>query len=422
MTKIRRAAMRRLGIVAALAMMSTAASATDGYFQMGYGPRQNAIGGAGVADSRDAMSMALNPAGIAGMGEQFQLGAAAFMPYRGYEGTGTFFIAPGNVDSDLNLFVVPNVAYSRPIDADSSFGFVLYGNGGMNTTYPNVANPNCGGGSGIFCGGSAGVDLMQAFLSGVYARDFGPLKVGVAPTFVVQRFKAEGLAAFSPGSADPAHLTNNGYDYSYGGGLRGGAEMEVMPGMRLGVAAQTKMYMTKFDKYAGLYAGEGSFDVPAQVTAGLAVDVTPDVTMMFDYQHIFYGDVDSIANSSTNAALFGSSGGPGFGWHDVDVFKAGAEWRVDDQWTVRAGYAYTSDPIHSSDVTINILAPGVVQHHITGGFSYKATEHSTFEFAGMYAPEIKVSGAETTPGGPTPGKIEINMHQFQVLGGWTYEF
>jgi hypothetical protein len=38
----------RLGAVAALALMSTSAFATEGYFQLGFGPRQNAVGGAEI--------------------------------------------------------------------------------------------------------------------------------------------------------------------------------------------------------------------------------------------------------------------------------------------------------------------------------------------------------------------------------------
>ncbi len=41
---------------AAILSACTAAEATEGYFQYGYGARQGALGGAGVADSRDAMS------------------------------------------------------------------------------------------------------------------------------------------------------------------------------------------------------------------------------------------------------------------------------------------------------------------------------------------------------------------------------
>ena len=77
-----------IGLAASL-MLPAAAWSTEGYFQLGFSPIQNAQGGAGVANSEDAMAMALNPAGIVGLDEQFQLGVALFMPYRGYTATGT---------------------------------------------------------------------------------------------------------------------------------------------------------------------------------------------------------------------------------------------------------------------------------------------------------------------------------------------
>jgi long-chain fatty acid transport protein len=412
-----------LGSLIAIAATSSPAGATEGYFQVGFGARQGALGGAGVADSRDAMAQTLNPAGIVGVENQWQLGASVFMPYRGYDAVGAGFVAPGSVDSDANFFVIPNFAYTRQIDAVSAWGVSVYGNGGMNTTYANVANPACGPGSGVFCGGAAGVDLIQAFMSVDYARQIGSVKVGIAPTLAVQRFQAKGLGAFAGISADPANLTDNGYDFSYGGGVRAGIEWEAMPGLRFGLSGQTKMYMTKFDKYAGLFAEQGGFDIPASVTAGVAFDATPNITLLFDYQHIFYSGVSSIANPSTTPAPLGSNGGPGFGWQDVNVYKVGAEWRANDDWTLRAGYAYSDNPITSSDVTLNILAPGVVQHHITAGASYKMSDRNTIEFSGMYVPESTVSGIEVTPGGPNPGRtITLNMHQFQAGFGFTRKY
>ncbi|GAB4351916.1 MAG: hypothetical protein Kow0026_09210 [Oricola sp.] len=398
------------------------AGATDGYFQVGFGARQNGMGGAGVADSTDAMAQTLNPAGIVGVGDQWQVGGALFMPYRGYSATGAGFVARPSVDSDANVFVMPNFAYVRQIDAQSAWGISLYGNGGMNTTYANVANAACGGGSGVFCGGVAGVDLMQAFVSLDYARQAGPVKFGIAPTLAIQRFQAKGLAAFSGVSADAMSLTDNGYDYSFGGGLRAGIEIEAMPGLRFGLSGQTKMYMTKFDKYAGLFADQGGFDIPAAVTAGVSVDASPDLTLSFDYQRIFYSQVGSIGNAGSIALPLGSSGGPGFGWDDVDVFKVGAEWKASEKWTLRAGYAYSDNPVGPEDVTLNILAPGVTQHHITAGGSYKVSDRDTVEFFGMYVPESKVSGPEIAGGVPTGQTVTLNMHQFLFGFGFTRNF
>ena len=424
-----------IGFLALASFAAGEAQATEGYFQYGWGARQGALGGAGVADSRDAMSLALNPAGLVDVGRQFQIGASLFMPYRSYTATGTLLIAPGSSDSGSNIFAVPNIAYSSPIDADSAWGITLYGNGGMNTEWPAMANTTygcglLGGKPGVYCGGNAGVDMMQAFLAVGYAHRFGALSVGVAPVVAIQRFRGSGLNAFGLFglSSDPANLTNNGYSYSYGGGVHGGVEWSIAPNVRLGFSGQSPIWMTKFDKYSGLFADGGMFDIPANLTAGVAWDATPNLTLMADYKHIFYGSVTSIANSGliTGPGVLGLSNGPGFGWHDVDVVKFGAEWRASPVWTFRIGYAHNTNPIKSTDVTFNILAPGVVTDHITGGFAYKASANSTFEFSAAYVPSHSVSGPESLVAPfpvPTPGsKIELEMHQYQFTLGYTYNF
>lgn len=236
----------------------------------------------------------------------------------------------------------------------------------------------------------------------------------------MQRFKAEGLAAFKAGSSDPANLTDNGYDYSYGGGVRAGVQWSLAPAVRVGLSGQTPMWMTSFSKYAGLFAGGGDFDIPGNVTAGVAWDAMPNLTLMADYKHIFYGSVPSIADSSTVPVPFGASGGPGFGWHDIDIVKFGVEWRATPVWTLRAGYAHNTNLIKSTDVMINILAPGVTTDHITGGFAYKMSPNSTVEFAAAYVPPHHVSGPD--PFGAPGSTIDLSMHQYQFTLGWTYQF
>ncbi len=400
-----------VGLLASV-LMPAAAWSTEGYFQLGFGPVQNALGGAGVANSEDAMSMALNPAGLVGLPEQFQVGVGLFMPYRGYSassGAAAAGVAVGSFDSSENLFFMPNMAYSHPIDANSAVGLVLYGNGGMNTTYKSPA-------SGVFNAGNTGVDLMQMFVSADYARRMGNFSFGIAPTLAIQTFKAKGLANFASYSSDPSNLTDRGYDWSYGGGLRAGLEYDFTPQFRLGLSGQTKMWMTKFDKYSGLFADQGGFDIPASVTAGLAYDVTPQWTVMADFQRIFYSDVGAVGNSSSVPLQFGSTGGPGFGWNDINVYKFGLEYRMNDLWTLRAGYAYSENPVQSADVMLNILAPGVVTHHITAGATYKMSAQDSVDFAFVYAPESKVSGSVAS------GTVELHMHQFVGQVGWTHKF
>ena len=407
------------------------AQATEGYFALGYGPVQRGQGGAGVAaEGTNAMASTINPAAVAGMGREMSMGLQLFLPYRGYNATGTAFVAPGALRSGHNAFPVPNFAYNMPLANGAVLNFAAYGNGGLNTSYPLVLNtsPGCvaaappGRNFGTFCGGQAGVDLTQLFLSFTYARKVGNVSYGIAPTIVGQSFKATGLGAFTGLSISPANLTDNGLDYSLGYGLRAGVQMDLTPALRLGVTAQTKMKMSKFKKYAGLFAGGGSFDIPASATIGLAYQATPAVSLLVDYQHIWYSGVPAVSNPFPNGANpLGGANGPGFGWSDVDVIKLGAVWKSSPDMTWRFGYAYSTNPIGPEDVTLNILAPGVVQHHFTVGGTWQMNPRDTVDFSLIYVPKTTVTGTEMTPSGPG-GTVAIDMHQFSASVGWTRKF
>lgn len=397
--------------------------ATEGYFQHGYGARSKALGGTGAADTRDSTGVSLNPAGLVHVDNEWAAAVSAFSPRREFEGgVGVGFTPEGTVESDTNWFAVPNLSASyrlAPNPFVDVIGFSVYGSGGMNTDYPGVDR---GGPTGIFLGGPLGVDLQQALISVAFAKTIAPgVSVGVAPILARQQIKLRGLGAFAPGSSDPGYVTNNGTDVSWGVGVRGGVEWAVAPNIRLGIAGNSPIWSEEFDKYRGLFAEQGSFDIPASIQAGIAVDVTPSLTILADYRHIWFGSIASIANPSTNAALLGSDNGPGFGWDDVDVVKLGVEWRSTPTLTLRAGYSYATNPISSRDVQFNILAPAVVQHHITAGFEYKVDKAWSVEFAGLYAPEETVSGYEIPPGNPGHA-IDISMYQFEATFGVKYKF
>ena len=82
--------------------------------------------------------------------------------------SGTLGLAPGTVKSLNDNFLLPHVSFSRKIDDKSALGLILYGNGGLNTTYPGG-----GPGTGTFFAGPTGVNLVQIFIAPTYARSFG---------------------------------------------------------------------------------------------------------------------------------------------------------------------------------------------------------------------------------------------------------
>jgi long-chain fatty acid transport protein len=394
-------------VLAIAAGMPLLAHATDGYFSHGYGMHSKGMAGAAAAVAESAFGAASNPATMAFAGDRFEIGIDLFSPWRKSSRSGS----PPGVgldavsESDSNYFAIPELAYNRMATPNLSWGITVYGNGGMNTDYPGGEIPgqsacaqfNPGPARyNILCGeGRLGVDLSQLIVAPSVAFKVAPgHSVGVAPLFAYQRFQAEGLQAFAPFSVSPGDLTNRGYDSATGWGARFGYYGRIAPGVALGAAYATKVRMGEFDKYKGLFAESGGFDMPSHWTLGAAFDLGAATLVAVEYERINYSDAKSVNNPSAlllqcmggNAsACLGGSNGAGFGWQDVDVWKVGIQHQVSRDLTLRAGYNVSDNPIRGADVTFNILAPGVVRHHLTLGGTWKLDAQSAVTVAAMYA-------------------------------------
>lgn len=407
--------------------------ATNGYFAHGYSVKNKALAGAGTALPLDAVTASTNPAGMVFVGKRIDVGVAFFNPNREYTVTGpAVHLTPGTVESRSEWFIIPSLGINWMMNENYSLGLSIYGNGGMNTDYNAATYPGVGATS------PTGVDLAQLFVVPTYSRKLNPKhSIGISPIFAYQRFEAEGLGAFAGLSRDPSKLTDGGHEDSYGIGGRIGYLGEIFSNLFLGLSYQTKIYMDEFDGYSGLFAEQGDFDIPDNWSAGLAYNATPDLTFAFDVQQIFYSEVDSIGNgfnpafstcfaavsggasASAISQCLGGDEGVGFGWEDMTVYKLGVQWKSSPEWTWRAGYSYGEQPIPNSEVLFNIIAPGVIEHHATFGFTKAIGSTQELNFALMHA----FSNAESGPNPLGPGQtIELEMYQWEITAGYSWTF
>jgi len=445
-------------IIAVAVLFSTSANATNGYFTHGIGVKNKAMAGAGTASPDEAIASAVNPASAVLVGDRLDIGVSLFSPRRSYESSasqamgngGAFTLGPDKIDSDSEYFVIPDISKVWARGEDYALAVSFYGRGGMNTDYsggtatfdpdsplgpaPIVTLP------GIYGGGKTGVNLSQAFLDLTYARKTGDFSWGVSAVFAAQLFEAKGIANFagftesfarSGGTVFPENLSNNGTDWSFGYGAKFGVIWQASESVSLALAYQTKMNMSDFDDYSDLFAQGGGFDIPASIRGGISIAANESLNLHFDVEHSMFSNVQSVGNEIENLfacptlggtdfeSCLGGDSGPGFGWHDVTTYKMGADWKASSMadWTWRAGYSFTHQPIHSHELLFNVLAPAVVEQHFTVGASKITSKGRELSFGFMFAPSKTQSGINTFD--PTQ-TLTIKMHQFELDFTFTF--
>ena len=374
------------------------AHATNGYFLPGFGTRSQGMGGVGIAYGRDSLSTAANPANAVNTGMRGDMGIAVFNPER----YGSNDVRPNDAsvsdffdfssESISKYYLMPEMGFSMGLTEQVHVAMAVVGNGGMNTTYtPNLFsffnNPPPDQ--------KLGVDMMQLLVPiSVAYRANENHTFGASLVLAETRFRSYGLDAFKafPILSDPDKLTGNGFDYSYGAGVKFGWLGEFMDDkLTVGLTYASKTYMTKFDKYSSLFAEQGDFDIPENYGIGIAFKPKKNLVIAADVLRINYSDIASVGNrgpgpdpdgaagtlsgipamdyggapcpDAANPYCTGRDEGMGFGWESMTVYKLGVQYGVNNRLQVRAGYNYGKTPIPQDQMTFTLLVPATVEQH-----------------------------------------------------------
>lgn len=413
-----------------MAIFPMVASATNGYFLIGYGAKSRAMGGVGVAVGQDGLAAAFNPATMADVADtlteetnyRFDIGGDLFKPNASVYHDENVMLnpsvpvnqetgSPSTGFSKRGYYMLPAMGIVTKINDKLSLGFAMVGNGaastydqtprGTDTSY--FYNFNGLGGNHL----EIRLMNLQMLPSVAYKIDD---KNTVAATMVMsfQLFKAIGFGAFERlgFGATAGNMTDMGTDTSWGGGVRLGWKGKYDK-LQVGVNYSSRTYMQEFDKYKNLFAEQGDFDIPSNYAFGLAYDVTPVTTFYLDIQRINFSEVASVGNKGPlitgdffpcggkSCGALGMDQGLGFGWEDQIVVKLGLAWRYSDQLTYRAGFNHGSNQIPEDQILFNMVAPAVVEDHLTLGATYQL--NSTMELSASYVHAFKNVVTGQTP-------------------------
>ncbi len=412
---------RRVGVLLCSFFASSNAFATNGYFLIGYGTQSRGMGGAAIALPQQGEAAAVNPAGLVDLGTRIDIDAALFLPRR----RSACCLSQEGVVSGANVFLIPSLGGVFKFNRRMSLGLGVVG-AGANTRFEQnffFDDPNLAGPQADQSNGALGVSLIQMIMApGVAYKVDKHNAVGVSLQIGMQQFRAYGLSnAFANLSQDPDNLTNRGNDYSYGAGVRLGWRGKFFDKrLMLGATYASRTYMTRFDKYRGLFADEGNFDIPENYGLGIAIKPVGGLVIAFDWKRILYSNIPAVGNPATPISAdpnntkdkLGNASGPGFGWSNQSIYKVGISYDLTHAFTVRAGYNYGKTPIRENDsLEFNVLAPATTEKHITLGGTYRIGKAHEWSFAYQHARRNKLkTNVDANAGLPFSGPVETELY------------
>ena len=415
----------KLAVVAALALGTTSAFATNGDLMIGQGAKARSMGGTGIAKSFGAESALANPANIGSVKDMeatlavtyfapdVQLGSNARANINnafydnGYRGATTPPVAgsafatgnpadavPGSSsdvvmgDSGSGSSVIPELYFAAKLTDKLAMGLAVAGTAGMGTDYTNSAD------NGTF-GMKTALSLLKVAVPVSYNIN-GGLTLGAAA--IMQYGSLEMAHDTMPsGTRENGASTDIGYGYELGlnytnSGLTIGAVYKSKIGMSYDNVISASL--NDFGVSQAITSGD-RLDQPEERGIGIAYEMGAS-TLTADFKNIAWGDAAGYSD---------------FGWENQDVYALGYEY-APKGWAFRMGYNYAKSPIVEQDGSktgsptsapggnyvgavknfFNMAGfPGIVENHYTIGGAYDITETITLDGSFIYAPEVTES-------------------------------
>lgn len=405
-----------LGLLASFCMQSSSAEAIFASV------KSTGMAATCVAYPLDTLVVAYNPAGLADICDRVDI-EAGWVRERGHARVSGNLLPPVNKTQNgfktKNAYV-GNFGISKQLPCDMTVGLALYNRDYQKTTYGSPLV--------LFGTSKAGLEYVHEVLTGTWAiKICDRWNFGIAANYNVQRFKVDGIQNFDNArfSSNPGHVTNRGYDYSQGWSGSFGFRGQITDDLSIGVAYTTKAHMKRFTKYSGFLAGRGRLEVPQHVNAGIAYQLFPCLVVAFDFEWVDWKQAKALANPLLNGGVLeqlGTANGPGFGFRNQYFYRVGFDWRIDECWSVRAGYRHTNTPVRKSQTAVNVLSLDLVEDFVTVGATWDFNCCHEFSFVFAYGFDHKVNGKNSIPRSFGGGEADLKEQKF-LLGlswGWKY--
>lgn len=340
----------------------------------------------------DASTVFGNPAGMARIKrEQVSGGLALIYAKTDIDNASGSF--PGSNDGDMVPFIgAPMGYYVKPLNDNWSFGLGMYVPFGLVTDYERNFQ-------GRYYGDRSEVRVitLQPTLSYRFNEQ---LSVGFGPT--INRIDGE-LTSYlaNPGSPgrDDGKVEIKGDDTALG--FNFGVLFEITPQTRLGMTYHSKVdYRLKGDTTVSgpgpvIGSSAGSYDATLELTTPESVDFS--VTHELDADWTLYAGSTWTRWSRLEEIRADNKGVGGFlagnlssiveeqNWHDTWSHAVGAAYKLNRQWTLRAGFAVDQSPTNNTNRSPRI--PTGDRKVFSLGTAWSPNDDATIDVAYSYLME-----------------------------------
>lgn len=374
-----------LAAALAAAVLHTGALAVNGALPGGNGIKNAAMGGTSIALPLDAVAAANNPAGMAFVPNSATFGLQVF---RGHSSAN--YLLPGNHLENRQTEPVPEGGVVWHGGDGITLGISTSG-AGAGSDYRQPALPVPGA-------GTAKTSLRVAELIPAIAwQPRSDLSLGLGLNLAWQQFEADGVVVPAPVPGGQLPLPGHGKQSATGVGLRAGLLWKPSADWSLGLNLKSRTHMGKLAGYGQdlLAYSKGRLDLPPQYGVGVAWQATERLTVAADWLRILWSDIRAMQDPN------------GFAWRNQPVLRFGAAWKLDERWTLRAGYSRNHVQIDSGRTVQNLLVPSIHQQAYTAGLSWRLDAHAELNLGYELNPRTTLTGTGASAGTVLTSKVQM---------------
>ena len=387
----------KLAVVAALALGTTSAFATNGSALIGLGAKARGMAGTGIGMSHGAESALTNPALITSIKKDHEIsfGGTLFMPNVSNK-------TSASADSDADMNVIPEVSLAGKVNDNFYIGVGMWGTAGM------------------------GVDYRESQPQYKMVTNLQLMQFGVPLAYTTSGLSVAFAPILQYGSLDINYKNNPAATGTDDGEIGEGVAQDLSFGYTLGVSYEISdftvgaVYKSQIDmdyKYQlssamkgfGIPYNGNELSTPAEIGLGASYTMG-EHTVAIDYKQIQWSSAKGYED---------------FEWDDQNVIALGYEYST-EEYAVRLGYNYASSPIseqtysgvNSANIPANMVNmfnllgfPAIVESHYAIGGTYNMSETTSIDAAFTYAPEVTEtynSGTISTSHSQTGVSVQLN--------------